>query len=188
LVLPVLAPLDVTRESRLHPVALDRLRFMVDVNVGKLARLLRLLGFDAALGQGQDDAWLVEQVNREQRVLLTRDSGLLKRRAVVWGRHLRAESPLAQLQEVVNFFGLWPGITPFSRCLRCNALLEDVAKAKIADRLWPKTRRYYQEFSYCPDCGRIYWAGSHRAGMLRWIAGLSRPRYFPARAGPAQGR
>ncbi|MGM0645089.1 MAG: Mut7-C RNAse domain-containing protein [Thermodesulfobacteriota bacterium] len=171
LVLPPLPPVDVTRPSRLHNVPATW-RFLVDVNVGKLARMLRMLGFDAADNPVENDADLAARAVAEQRIVLSKDAGLLKRKAVVWARHLRSEDPQAQLREVVWFFGLARQSAPFTRCLRCNVALERVDKAAIAHRLLPKTKRYYHEFARCPECDRLYWRGSHYAQMHKWLGAM----------------
>ena len=172
LVLPPLAPVDPTRPSRLRPMPAGR-RFLVDVNVGKLARML---GFDAATDPDAGDADLAARAHAEQRILLSKDAGLLKRKAVVWARHLRHDTPKAQLGEVVWLFGLAAHSRPFSRCLRCNVLLQRVDKAAVDHRLLPKTRRYYRDFARCPVCERLYWRGSHYAQMQQWLQVLAADR------------
>ena len=181
LVLPPLPPVDVSAASVLHPVPAAGLRFLVDVNVAKLARMLRMLGFDALDDPDADDGALAARAAVEQRVVLSKDGGLLKRRSVVWARYLRADHPGEQLREVVRFFGLSRYSTPFSRCLRCNEPLVPVAKADIVHRLLPKTKRYYQDFSRCPRCDRLYWRGSHHAHMQRWLQELCEEPCFGAR-------
>lgn len=169
---PVSAPFDVTRPSRLRPVALSDRRFIVDVNVARLAPLLRLLGFDARLATGLDDRLIARVAERDQRIVLSRDAGLLKRRRIVYARHVRAWQPDSQLVEVVAFFGLGPYSRPFTRCLRCNHRLAPVAKETVRHRLEPKTKRYYTRFYRCPGCNRIFWQGSHHADMRRRLQSL----------------
>lgn len=167
---PATRPVDVSWGGPLRP-GLAVLRFVVDENVAKLATLLRILGFDAFYERGLDDAGLARLASREGRVLLSRDRALLKRREVAWGRLVRAVEPLDQLGEVLALFGA-VAPAPFSRCLRCNAELAPVDKAAVLHLLEPKTRRYYEVFSRCPACGRIYWAGSHQEHMRGVLAGL----------------
>jgi hypothetical protein len=170
-VFPVVAPWDPTQHSMLRP-ALPALRFAVDANVGKLATLLRMLGFDTAYDRSLDDAGLAELAARERRVVLSKDRALLKRAAVTHGRCIRHEDPEEQLLEVLCLFGLRPPFATFSRCLRCNVPLRPVDKAEIEHRLLPKTRAYYHDFSLCPECDRIYWAGSHQERMQERVARL----------------
>jgi len=170
-VLPAPEPLDVTRPQPLRP-ALPAIRFLADANVGRLATLLRLLGFDTAYDRLLDDAAVVEQALCENRVILSRDHGLLKRKAVVWGRLIRDNDPEAQLGDVVRHFGLTPPYRPFSRCLRCNQPLTPVDKAEVLHLLQPKTKLYYQDFQRCAACGRIYWAGSHHGKMEAMVEAM----------------
>jgi len=164
--LPIEPPLDVTRPSALRPEPFDRLRFIVDVNVGKLALLLRMLGLDAAYFPQWTDRQIAERAEYEQRIVLSKDVELLKQRRVRYGRMVRATRPDDQLAEMVGFFGMRGPYRLFSRCLRCNTELVTVEKERILDRLEPKTRKYYQRFKRCPDCRRIYWRGSHHERMI----------------------
>lgn len=165
-------PVDVTAPHPLRPPPLPGLRFLVDANVNRLGRLLRLLGLDAAGDPRLDDADLAERAERESRVLLTRDRGLCRRKRVGWARLLRANHPHDQLRETLRFFGLKPPFSAFTRCLDCNERLEPVDKARVLDRLEPKTRLYYHEFRLCPACGKVFWAGSHHQAMLHGLADL----------------
>jgi uncharacterized protein with PIN domain len=176
-VAPLERPVDVRQADDLHPVSLQEARFVVDVNVGRLARKLRLLGFDAVYRPGWDDATIADKADSEGRIVLTKDIALLKRRVIVWGRWLRAEEPTRQLLEVLSVFGLKGPFATLTRCLDCNALLEPVDKAEIVHQLEPKTKKYYHDFSQCPDCGKIYWAGSHQERIMQWLRdnGLESP-------------
>ncbi|MCM0756872.1 Mut7-C ubiquitin/RNAse domain-containing protein [Desulfovibrio aminophilus] len=168
---PAAPPVDVAAPTLLRPRALPGLRFLVDENVAKLAPLLRALGFDAARDRRAGDARIARQAAAEGRVVLSRDRALLKRSAIAWGRLVRAAMPLEQLAEVLGLFGVREAPAPFSRCLRCNLELAAVAKRDVLPRLEPKTRLYYDEFSICPGCGRIYWRGSHQEHMRAALRG-----------------
>lgn len=146
---------------RVAPPPLRPLRFLLDGHLRRLARHLRLLGFDAAWGADPDDAELARRAAGEDRVLLSRDLALLKRRVILHGRFVRATDPAEQLREIVRAFDLAPDARPFSRCLLCSGLVEDVPKASVAAELPERTRRTYAHFRRCRDCGRVYWAGSH---------------------------
>jgi hypothetical protein len=171
-VFPLVPPVDVSRPTLLRPVAFPEIRFIADVNVGKLARQLRMLGFDTAYRNDLDDDECAATALAEQRICLSKDRRLLKRSRILHGRLVRESEPRAQLREMVGFYGLGPHMAPFSRCLRCNHPLEPVAKAAVLPRLEPLTRKYYDVFDRCPRCDRIYWAGSHREQMKREIADL----------------
>lgn len=166
---PPRPPLDPTRAHPLRP-PLARLAFLADVNVGKLASLLRLLGQDCATaGAGEDDSGIALRAAEEGRVLLTRDRRLLRRRVVEHGRLVRSNDPRGQLGEILWLYGLKPPFALFSRCLRCNEPLDPVAKADVLERLEPRTRLYYDDFHRCGSCGRVYWRGSHHDGMRRML-------------------
>jgi uncharacterized protein with PIN domain len=144
-------------------------RFVVDVNLGRLARLLRLLGFDVWWSNDADDKTLADISLGEQRILLTRDRGLLKRKAITHGLFVHSQHPEEQTLEVIRRLDLRQRLAPFTRCVRCNGRLAAVSKDEVADHLEPLTRRYYEEFSRCPECGRIYWAGSHHARLVSLV-------------------
>jgi hypothetical protein len=168
-VFPVIPPLEVTRPSLLRPEPYPEIRFLVDVNVARLAMLLRVLGVDTAFDPGASDAEMARQAEREERIVLTRDTGLLRRKAVRFGRCIRAHDPDEQLAEVVGFFGIRPPFALFSRCLRCNDPLVAVRKEEVWDRLEPKTKKYFTRFRICPRCHRIYWQGSHHEKLLERV-------------------
>lgn len=136
-------------------------QFVADGHLGKLTRNLRLLGFDVAYQNRADDDQLLQQMQREARTLLTRDRRLLMHSIVKDGYYPRSQDPNEQTVEVLRRFQLFSSIQPFRRCLHCNGQLVDVAKADVMDALRPLTRLYYERFRRCPDCGRIYWPGSH---------------------------
>jgi uncharacterized protein len=141
--------------------------FLLDVGLGTLARRLRLLGLDVAWSNDAEDADLAERAAAEERALLTQDRGLLMRRGV-GGALVRGSRPDDQLADVLDRFA--PPLAPLTRCTACGARLEPVAKAEVADRLPPGTRRTFDEFSRCPACGRVYWRGAHARRIEELIA------------------
>jgi uncharacterized protein with PIN domain len=170
---PLVANIDALDSQELpllRPPLPDPPAFLADNHLGRLTRYLRLLGIDTAYGDSQDDEELAHWAARENRVMLTRDRGLLKRRQVVWGQCLRATGSREQLHEVIRRFDLQQSFAPWSRCLRCNGNLRPVEKAAVLDRLESKTRLYYDEFRLCADCGRVYWRGSHFGHMAALVA------------------
>ncbi|OMC01598.1 Mut7-C RNAse domain-containing protein [Mycolicibacterium fortuitum] len=168
-VYPMFEALDIGSTARLRPEPLRHPRFVVDVNLGRLARLLRVLGFDVWWSSAADDQTLADISLDQQRILLTRDRGLLKRRAITHGLFVHSQHPEEQTLEVLRRLDLRRRIKPFTRCVRCNGQLAAVAKDEVIDQLEPLTRRYYDEFSRCPECGRIYWAGSHFEKLSRLV-------------------
>lgn len=158
-------PFRVTAASPLRPQPLESLKFVADVNVGRLACLLRMAGFDTEYHPDHTDGAIARMAAMEGRVVLSKDTGLLKRREVVYGRYVRGIHPDDQLQEIVRFFGIRRASQPFSRCLHCNTPLVAVEKAAIVHRLELKTRKYFDRFKMCSRCDRIYWQGSHHSHM-----------------------
>jgi uncharacterized protein len=134
-------------------------RFLLDVHLGTLARRMRLLGIDSAYEPDGDDSALAIRSATEQRELLTRDRGLLFRRAVHDGALLRSDDVDAQLNEVLSRFA--PRLAPWTRCLLCGAPLAGVPAADVAAGLKPGTLRTYRSFSRCTGCGQVYWRGAH---------------------------
>lgn len=160
-VYPVFEAFDITPILRVRPKPLRVVRFVLDTHLGRLAAYLRLLGFDTLYRNDYSDEELARTSHEERRILLTRDRGLLKRSMVTHGYCVRETNPRRQVLEVVRHFDLWRRIEPFRRCLRCNGLLEAVAKEEIADRLPPRARQHHDEFFICRACERVYWKGSH---------------------------
>jgi uncharacterized protein len=160
-VYPVFERLDIAPLTRLRAPPLRRTRFVLDGHLGKLARHLRLLGFDTLYSAERDDAAIVALSVAQARIILTRDKGLLKRAAVTHGHWVRATAPPQQLREVVQAFDLAGSARPFTRCMRCNALLDDVARDAVAARLPPRVRAHCDRFARCSGCDQVYWRGSH---------------------------
>jgi len=142
-----------------RPQRLPSARFLLDVHLGTLARRLRLVGIDTAWANDLDDDTLIERANAGQRVLLTRDRGLLRRRKLWLGAYVRGDRPDEQLADVLDRFA--PPLAPWTRCTACNGPLSRVSKADVEQLLPGGTRRTYQTFSRCRTCGRIYWRGAH---------------------------
>ena len=147
-------------------------RFLLDGHLGRLAAYLRMLGFDCLYRHDYEDQEIAEILQNEERILLTRDRRLLMRKAVVHGYCPRSLDSLTQLTEVIRRFDLLQWIAPFHRCLRCNHLLETVAKEAVLDRLEPLTKLYFDEFHICPNCQQIYWKGSHYERMQEIVEKL----------------
>lgn len=133
--------------------------FLLDVHLGSLARRLRLLGVDTAYRNDAADTDLVERAGQERRMLLTQDRGLLMRRALWAGAHVRGQGVDAQLADVLDRFA--PALAPWTRCAACNGELGAVPKDQVVDQLKPGTRRRYEQFARCRSCRRVYWHGAH---------------------------
>jgi hypothetical protein len=153
------------RQKRLQVHTISR--FVTDVHLGKLTRNLRLLGFDVAYDPRAHDRQLLDVMDRENRALLTRDRRLLMHAVVRTGYCPRSQDPDEQTVEVIRRFNLLGLIAPFTRCLRCNASLQEITKADIIEELEPLTKIYYEQFRRCTGCGQIYWPGSHFPKLQR---------------------
>jgi uncharacterized protein with PIN domain len=153
------------------------LRFIVDHNVGKLARWLRMMGFDSLFFNGDDDSRMVMRALSEHRVILTRDTGIMERRVVRTGR-LRAvliesEEPERQMRQLMATLDLKGQMSPFTRCLECNQPLEARQPAEVEGRVPPYVFRTQHQYMECPGCHRIYWRGTHWQAMLRKLEELA---------------
>jgi len=173
-VFPVFNELNVSPLLRIRePISSDP-SFVLDVNLGKLVKRLRLLGFDCLYRNDYDDAEIADIAADEQRIVLTRDRRLLFAKRISYGYWVRAVHVQTQVEEVLQHFDLHQAIQPFKRCLVCNGMLLPVAKADVLERLEPKTRLYYEHFYRCADCRRIYWEGSHIEDMRQRYAAFLR--------------
>jgi uncharacterized protein with PIN domain len=144
--------------------------FVLDVHLGQLAMYLRLLGFDTLYPNNQhDDADLAQIAHDEERIMLTRDRGLLKRSLVVYGYCVRSREPGKQLTAVWHRFNLQAWAQPWQRCLKCNGRPLPTPKAQIQHRLEPKTKQFYDEFFVCEACQQIYWKGSHYSTLKQIV-------------------
>jgi uncharacterized protein with PIN domain len=168
-VYPQMTALEPGDAAHLRPSPHAEPRFIADVHLGRLSAYLRLVGFDTKYRNDYSDATLVAMSASEDRLLLTRDLGVLKHSSVRRGYFLRETEPARQLVEVLREFDLVAAAAPFTRCLRCNSLLHEVARDRVQHLLPPRTRELYREFSRCPACGRIYWQGSHHSRMSLFI-------------------
>ena len=164
-VYPMFERIDITPVLRLRPLPLRDPRFVADGHLGKLARHLRMAGFDTLWSNDWDDDRIIHVAATEKRTILTRDKGMLRRSEVERGYFVRATESEAQLGEVIRALQLETLIAPFTRCRECNAPLEDVSRDAVLDRLPPMVRDLYDRFKRCPGCGRVYWEGTHFARM-----------------------
>jgi hypothetical protein len=168
-VYPVFESFDIKPVTSLREIPLRNPKFILDVHLGKLARYLRLFGFDTLYRIDYKDLEIITISLSERRIILTHDIELLKNKQVNHGYWIRSQHLDEQLKEVLNRFDLKNQVHLFIRCMECNGLLTDVSKKEISDQLLPGTREYYQKFKKCPDCDRIYWEGSHFERMRKYI-------------------
>jgi uncharacterized protein len=164
-VYPVFESINIASVTHLRNKPLREIRFIADVHLGKLAKYLRLCGFDTYYTTDLTDNEIIEISLSERRAILTRDRIMLKNKKVMHGYWIRSEDPNEQLLEVFRRFDLRKPMAFFTRCLECNGTLREIDKKEILDRLLPLTRRYYRKFKICNECNRIYWNGSHYRKM-----------------------
>lgn len=169
-VYPMFERLDLTGVTKLRPRPLRDPTFVLDVHLGRLARYLRLLGFDTRYRNDFADPELVDISLSEHRIVLTRDTGLLKRSALTHGAFLHETDPRRQLREVLDRFDLRSRISPFTRCARCNGLLAPVPRAEALAEAPPGVAGNEHEFSRCRDCAQLYWPGSHLPKLRRRLS------------------
>jgi uncharacterized protein with PIN domain len=182
-VYPMFESLDIAPVRRLRGLPLREPRFVADGHLAKLARHLRLAGFDTLCGSDWDDDRIVAEAAAQRRVILTRDKAMLRRGDVTHGYFVRATQAGAQLAEVLRALQLEGRLAPFTRCRECNAILEDASREEVAPRLPPRVREAHARFRRCPGCDRVYWEGTHYARMRALLESLP-----PAAGEPADGR
>jgi uncharacterized protein with PIN domain len=163
---------DIGELSMVQKPRLDTFRFVIDTHLGQLASYLRMLGFDSLYRNDFADDELARISALGNRILLTRDRGLLKRSEVLHGYCIRAEQPRQQLVEVIVRFDLIDYLQPFTRCMRCNQILEGTSINHVRSRVPARVLESHERFLLCPDCGRVYWRGSHHAHMEALIAAV----------------
>jgi len=171
-VYPVFESIDISETTRLRQEALRNAEFILDVHLGKLTGYLRMLGFDCLYRNNLEDNEIIRLASEQQRIILTRDKGILRNKKVTHGYYLRSDDPREQVKEIIRRFDLKYQIKPFSRCMNCNGLQERVSKEEVSSMLQENTRKYYHEFYRCISCGNVYWKGGHYQKMTRWVQEL----------------
>jgi len=165
-------PFNVQLSSNLRPKPFNTIKFIADVNVIRLGKLMILLGFDVDLSSSNSDNMIAQIAKSQSRIVLTRDTALLKRNKIVYARRIRENMPWEQLVETITFFGLEGMISFFSRCTACNIKLAEVEKKKVLHLLEPKTKRYFHTFFQCPQCKKVFWKGSHYDNICQKISSI----------------
>ena len=156
-------------------MAEDNLKFIVDENSGKLVKWLRMLGFNTIFFIGSNDSEMVSLALAENRVLLTRDRQIAKRRVAIVGKlkviTIMSDNLSDQLRQVavaLNLNGF--RIQPFTLCLEDNHILVPITKEEVKDRVSPYVFHTQESFVECPKCHRIFWRGTHWQNMRAKIA------------------
>jgi uncharacterized protein with PIN domain len=147
--------------------------FVADCMLGRLAKWLKILGFDVLYFSKAEDRELVAIARREGRVLLTRDTGLIERTARRPNRlFVRSDDWKDQVVQVLDDLGLWDEVRPNTRCLECNLLLRPLSKDRARNLVTPYVHEHASSFAICPDCGRVFWQGTHHGDMEKKIEAL----------------
>ena len=172
-VYPVFESFDIKEIQHLRPQPLREPKFILDVQLGQLAKYMRMSGFDSSYKSTYNKNEIINHSVNERRTILTKDRNLLKRNEVTHGYWIRHSEVIDQLKEVIGRFQLNNQIQAFSRCLICNSMLQKIEKENIIERLEENTRNLFNEFYICPTCSRVYWKGSHYNKMIDIIKEIS---------------
>ncbi len=171
-VFPVFETIDISTTTRIRQSGLRKTKFILDAHLGKLAKYLRMLGFDTLYNNNFKDDEIIETAINEQRIILTRDKLLLASDKVSHGYYVRATNKHEQLKEVVYKFDLYSQFKSFTRCMTCNSELQKTDKNNIADRINSEIYEIFNEFYFCIDCQKVFWKGSHFERMEKYIKDL----------------
>lgn len=175
-VYPVFETLDISNPTLLRRKPLRETKFILDSHLGKLTRYLRMLGFDSLYKNDYLDREIIQTSVTSNRIILTRDTGILKNKRVTHGYWIRSLNPKDQLKEVMDHFDLYSSIKPFQRCMECNGIIKKVKKENVLEQLPDKTKKYFNEIYRCKYCGQIYWKGSHYNEMKSLIEELNKKK------------
>jgi len=154
------------------------IKFIVDNNVGKLARWLRVIGYDTLLFKEKDGGKMIEIALNEGRVILTKDTQIIKRRLVTDGKLkaiiIKHDDPKAQLRETAKALNLNYYFKPFSLCLECNQMLMPRSKEEVQSSVPSRVFKTQEQYMECPSCHRIYWQGTHWQAMAKELRQLAK--------------
>ncbi|WP_372640771.1 Mut7-C RNAse domain-containing protein [Ancylomarina sp.] len=171
-VYPVFETLDVSVITKVRKTALRTTLFVVDTHLGKLAKYLRMLGFDTLYRSDIGDDEIIAVAKKEKRIILTRDKSLLRSKEISHGYFVRSTEKHEQLREVVDKFDLRSQFKSFTRCITCNTSLVKTDKEEIRNRVEEDIFRIFNAFFYCKQCDKLYWKGSHFKRMETYIRDL----------------
>jgi len=156
--------------------SISELKFIVDHNVGKLAKWLRMMGYDTTLFNHSDDSLMVATALAEGRVILTRDTQIMKRRVVTSGKLkailIQSDKPELQIRQVIDNLSLDCQFRPFTICLECNQPLVAKNREEVVDLVPQYVFQTQNQYVQCPACHRIYWRGTHWQAMTQRLERL----------------
>jgi len=157
-----------------------QIKFIADSNVGKLARWLRMIGYDTLLFKEKDDKRIIQIALKEGRVILTKDTQIMKRRLITNGElkaiFIKHDDPKAQLQQTVKALNLDYHFKPFSLCLECNQALVPRSKDEVQSLVPSYVFKTQKQYTECSSCHRIYWQGTHWQAMVKELENLANGR------------
>lgn len=171
-VYPVFESVNIQDVAKLRPTPLRQIKFIADVHLGKLARYLRMLGFDTIYKNDFLKREIIKISKLEKRIILSRSRELLKIKDITHGYCIASTDTEKQLKLILSRFDLTKNIKPFSRCMICNTKLISIPKEKIIDKIPPKVKELHSDFAQCPNCKKIYWKGTHYIRMKKFIDNL----------------
>lgn len=160
-VYPVFESLNIADVTRLRKLPLRKSKFIADINLGKIAKYMRVLGLDLFFDPMLSPREIVEISKTENRIILTTSRKLLKFKDVSHGIFVRPGPTVQQIKRIIDYLDIKNVVAPFSRCLRCNSLLTAVPKEEIVERIPPKARATCDAYAWCVTCDKIYWKGTH---------------------------
>jgi len=168
-VYPVFESLNIENVTHLRKIPLRSTKFIANVNLGDITNYLRLLGLDVYHDPSLSSQEIIKISKNENRIILTKSRKLLKFKEVTHGIFIRPGKTEEQVKRIIDSLDIKNQIKPFSRCLRCNNLLEKIPKENILDRIPPRAKEFYNEYTHCTSCDRIYWKGTHYIKMQNVI-------------------
>ncbi len=171
-VYPVFESFDIAEVSKVRQKPLRILKFILDVHLGRLAKYLRIIGFDTLYFNNYADEKIVEISKIEKRIILTRDIELLKRKNVTHAYYIRSLNIYEQLKEVIRRFQLEKKIKAFSICPECNSKLKKISKNNVKGIVPPYIYKIHSDFKYCYVCSKAYWKGTHLDNIKQKLSGI----------------
>ncbi|MCX7820547.1 MAG: Mut7-C ubiquitin/RNAse domain-containing protein [Brevinematales bacterium] len=168
---PLFYSFDVSKISKVY-VKLPKLKFICDVHLGKLAKYLRIMGFDCLYENNYKDEEIIKIGTSERRIILTMDRGILKNSKVKYGALIRSKNLRDQLRELDERFNIGKNKKLLSRCILCNKKLKPTTRKKATKKFAYLNDKFYSGFFYCSHCDKIYYKGSHYKKMLDYLENL----------------
>ena len=165
---------DPRSESIMGSPLVKEIKFLADINCGKLVRYLRIMGLNCIFEEPWDDAILAQKAHEHGAIMVSRDAGLLQRSCVNHGIYLYSDNPVEQAAEILKRFDISDQIKMMSRCVSCNSFTKPVEKASIDHLLEPGTRQNYQKFWQCQNCAKVYWRGAHFKNLNQLVLNIEK--------------